>query len=51
MQPQIVYIAWLAVLTLGLIYSIFRRSADEERIAKLEQQVKALQSGSAPPRA
>ena len=57
MQPQIVYVAWLAVLTLGLVYSIFKRSADEDRIAKLEQQLKDLQSAGggspaqAPPKA
>jgi hypothetical protein len=49
MHPHIGYIAWLAVLTLGLIYDIFRRGQFDERLKKLEDQVKALQGGSAQP--
>jgi hypothetical protein len=49
MHPHIGYIAWLAVLTLGLIYDIFRRGQFDERLKKLEDQVKALQGGSTQP--
>ena len=49
MPQDIYYIMWMAVLTLGLVYLIFKRNADAERLADLELDIRRLQQGSQKP--
>lgn len=49
MPNDIYFIAWMAVLTLGLVYLIFKRSADAERVTDLELDVRRLQQAMQQP--
>ncbi len=49
MQYDVYSIAWMAVLTLGLVYLIFKRNQDAEHVADLELDIRRLQQAAQPP--
>jgi hypothetical protein len=49
MPNDIYFIAWMAVLTLGLVYLIFKRNQDADRVSDLELDIRRLQQAAQPP--
>jgi hypothetical protein len=55
MAQDLYYIIWMAILTLGLVYMIFKRNADAERVTDLELDLRRLEqavqkpAGQTPP--